>query len=222
MPFAGFSRGKGALIAAVGLAMGGSACRASVKAKANVNTAEVEDDRKWEVAEAPTPVSDTPPPPAAKPAPSAPRVAAAVAMTPQASAATQFYGVTHDLTLATNAPRVATCRCLAVAYGPPSDAKFAWQAGTPAGDHDAVAIAITGDGVGCTEGGPSSRTSIAGVEQEGADIVLVVETVGEGRPVMRGAVAPYPGPNGAIAIKTRSGTAYPAASGAGGCRVPMR
>lgn len=203
--------------------MGASACRASVKGKANVNSAEgearVEDDRKWEVAEAPAPAQEAP---AATPKP-APRVAAAVAPPPVAAQPSmQFYGVTHDLSLAANAPRAATCRCLAVAYGPPGDAKFTWQGGAPLGDQDAVAIAITGDGVGCTEGSAPNRTSISGVERDGTDIVLVVETVKEGRPVMRGAVAPYPGPNGAIVVRTRQGMAYPAASGGGACRIPMR
>jgi hypothetical protein len=203
--------------------MGATACRASVKAKANVNSAEgeaqVEDDRKWEVPEPSTPAPEAP---AAAPKP-APRVAAAVAAPPAAApTSTQFFGVTHDLSLAANAPRAATCRCLAVAFGPPGDAKFAWQAGTPLGDHDAIAIAIAADGVGCTEGSAPNRTSISGVERDGTDIVLVVETVKEGRPVMRGAVAPYPGPNGAIVVRTRQGMAYPAASGGGACRIPLR
>jgi hypothetical protein len=215
----GLSRGIRPLCAIFAIAMGTTACRASMKAKANVNNAEaqaeVDDDRKWEVAEASGPAEESP---AAAPKP-APRVAAAVAPVPHSSM--QFYGVTHDLTLAPNAPRAATCRCLAVAYGPPGDPKFAWQSGAPLGDHDALAIAITGDGVGCNEGSAPSRTSIAGVERDGTDIVLIVETVREGRPVMRGAVAPYPGPNGAIAVRTRQGMAYPGAAG-GGCRIALR
>jgi hypothetical protein len=205
------------------MAWGATACRASVKANANVNSAEAEaqadGDRKWEVPEAPTPARDVP---AAAPQ-SAPQIAAAVAPAPAAAAqrSTQFFGVTHDLSLATGAPRTATCRCLAVAYGPPNDAKFTWQSGAPLGDHDAIAIAITGDGVGCTEGSAPSRTSISGVERDGTDIVLVIETVKEGRPVMRGAVAPYPGPNGAIVVRTRQGMPYPGASG-GACRITMR
>jgi hypothetical protein len=215
VPFVGFSRGKCALVAAVVLAMGVSACRASVKAKANVNSAEVEDDRKWEVQETPTPVAEGPSV-AAAPRP-APRVAAAVAA-PAPSSTAPFYGVTHDLSLAGGAPRAAACRCLAVVYGPPSDGQFAWQAGAPA-DHDAVAIAITSDGVGCNQ---PSRVSIAGVEHEGTDIVLVVENVGEGRPIMRGALSPNPGPGGAIVVRTRHGAPYPSASGAGGCRIAIR
>jgi len=203
------------------VAWGVSACRASVNATAKVNgsEAQVDEDHKWEVPEAPTPAEEAPPTTAPKPAP---RVASAVAATPTPSSGVAFLGVAHDLSLASAAPRAPTCRCLAVAYGPPNDAKFAWQAGAPAGDGDTIAIAITTDGVACAGGLPAARASIAAVEREGTDIVLVVENVGVGRPIMRGALAPWPGPNGAIVVRKRHDTAYPAADGAGSCRITIK
>jgi hypothetical protein len=216
------SRGRGPLLATCTVALGLSACHAQVKAKANVNTAdgEVEDDRRWEVPEAASLSQDAPAPvPLPKPAP---RVASAVAPPPAAPPGAQFLGVAHDLSMSPGAPRTAVCRCLAVVYGPPNDAKFAWQGGTPVGDHDAIAIAIATDGVSCASSKPPLRASISAVEYDGADIVLVVENVGEGRPTMHGAIAAAPGPNGAIVVRTRHETSYPAATGAGPCRIALR
>jgi hypothetical protein len=215
-----YSRGICLLFAAGGVVAGLSACHAQVKAQADVNGAEAEaaDDRKWEVPEAPAPVQEGPP---AGPKP-APRVASAIAPAPAAAPGVQFIGVTHDLSLAPGAPRTVGCRCLAVAYGPPSDGKFTWQGGTPLGDQDSVAIAIATEGAVCTSLSPLPRASISAIERDGTDIVLILENIGEGRPTMHGALAVSPGPNGAIVVRTKSGTPYPAANGTGPCRIPMR
>jgi hypothetical protein len=207
------------LVAACGALLGLSACRASVKAGAKVNDSEaqVEEDRKWEIPEPASPSQETP---AGTPQP-APRVASAVTA-PTPTGGVPFFGVARDLSMSSAATREAACRCLAVAYGPPSDAKFTWQAGAPAGAHDAIAIAISADGVGCPSGAPPVRASIAALEREGTDIVLVLENVGEGRPIMRGALTASPGPNGAILVRTRRDTPYPAASGTGPCRIALR
>jgi len=220
-------RGGTRLLAAIGLvALGSSACRASVKGSANVNASEVQvdEDRKWEVAEPASPAAEAPPASAPQ---APPRVASAVTTAPPAAApagpaGVHFLGVTHDLSLSSGAPRAAVCRCLAVAYGAPNDAKFTWQAGAPPNDSDAIAIAISTDGVACSQGLPPARLSIAAIEREGTDIVLVVENLREGRPIMRGALAVWPGPNGAIVVRTRGDKAYPAASGPEPCRVALK
>jgi hypothetical protein len=208
------------LVATCAVGLGLSACRASVKAGAKVNDSEaqVDVDRKWEIPEAASAPQDGTAP---APAP-APRVAAAVTAAPAPSGGVPFLGVVHDLSMSSAAPRAAVCRCLAVAYGPPSDAKFTWQTGTPMGDHETLAIAISTDGVACPSGSPPLRASISALERDGADIVLVVENVGEGRPIMRGALAASPGPNGAIVVRTRRDTPYPAASGTEPCRIPLK
>jgi hypothetical protein len=213
--------GAGSLLAIGLIVLEVSACRASVKASANVNASEahVDDERKWEVPEPPSSPQETAP--TAAPT-AAPRVAAAVSTAPTTTGGAQFLGVVHDLTLSSSAPRSAACRCLAVGFGPPSDAKFNWQAGAPPGDHDAIAIAIAVDGVACPSGVRPVRASIAAVEREGTDIILVVENVGAGRPIMRGALAAWPGPNGAIVVRTRHDQPYAAANGSGPCRIPLK
>jgi hypothetical protein len=207
------------LFAAGAVAAGLSACHAQVNATAKVNGSEAEDDRKWEVAEAPTPPQEGPP---AAPKP-APRVASAVVPTQAAAPTpgTQFLGVVHDLSLSPGAPRTTGCRCLAVAYGPPTDGKFTWQA-EPLGEQDSIAIAIAPDASACNSAKALPRASISAIERDGTDIILVVENISEGRPMMHGALAASPGPNGAIVVRAKNGTPYPAASGAGACRIPLR
>ena len=216
------SRGKRKLLVFCVLVFGAAACRAQVTAKANVNTgeAEAQDDRKWEVPEPASQPSEAAPAPA--PTKAAQRVASAVAPAAPSGGGVQFLGVMHDLSLAPGAPRTTVCRCLAVAHGAPSDGKFVWQAGAPPTDLDTIAIAIAADGAGCPSGAASARTSISAIERDGADIVVVVENLREGRPIMRGALAASPGPNGAIAVRTRHGAPYPAASGSGPCRIPLK
>ena len=215
-------RGETRSFLAIGLmAALGFGCRASVKgsAKINASEAQVDEDRKWEVPEAPSPAPEAPPTGAAQPAP---RIASAVTAAPTPPSGVHFLGVAHDLSLSSGAPRAAVCRCLAVAYGPPSDAKFTWQGGAPVGDSETIAIAITTDGVACSAGLPPARLSISAVEREGTDIVLVLETLREGRPIMRGALAAWPGPNGFIAVRTRHDTHYPSASGPEPCRIALK
>ena len=214
------SRGICLLFAAGAVAAGLPACHAQVNATANVNPPEAEtaDDRKWEVPEGSAPAQEGAP---AAPKP-APRVASAVAPTQAAPArGAQFLGVVHDLSISPGAPRTTGCRCLAVAYGPPSDGKFTWQAG-PLGEEDSIAIAIAPDSSACNAAKGLPRASIAAILRDGTDIILVVENIGEGRPIMHGALAASPGPNGAIVVRAKNGTPYPAANGAGACRIPLR
>jgi hypothetical protein len=110
---------------------------------------------------------------------------------------------------------------LAVVYGPPSDGKFTWQA-APLGAEDTIAIAIAADSAGCNSAKALPRASISAIARDGTDIILVVENISEGRPMMHGALAASPGPNGAIVVRAKNGTPYVAANGAGACRIPLR
>jgi hypothetical protein len=190
-----------------------AACRAQVKAKANMNAAgtEAEDDRKWELPE--PPLSHAPTPPA--------RVAAAITPAPAAPSSVAFFGVMRDLSISPDAPRLEVCRCLAVIYGPPGDPKFAWQTGTPPAGDGALAIAIASEGVTCPSGAPPARTSVSGIEQNGNEIVLTVENAGEGRPIMRGVLVAAPGSNAVLVVRTKQGAPYPAATGGGPCRIAL-
>src|SRR5204862_4682246 len=81
---------------------------------------------------------------------------------------TYFLGVVHDLSLSADAARTPTCRCLAVAYGSPTDAKFSWQGGAPQLEPGTMAVAIAADGIACSAPGfAPRRASISGVERAG-------------------------------------------------------
>jgi hypothetical protein len=184
-------------------------CRAHASASAQMGArADTDEDRKYE---APEPAQAAPVATRAPlPAPSAER--------------TYFLGVVPDLSLAPGGARTAACRCLAIAYGSPNDAKFAWQAGPPRAEPGTMAVAIAADGVACSAPGYAPlRASIAGVEREGDDIVLVVENVREGRPAMHGALIVAPSGKGSLVVRGRRGAPYgsPASGGQGPCRVPL-
>jgi len=206
--------GKSALlgIALTFLAGTVSGCRAHASAKAQVNTSsEADDDHKYEMPES----SQPSPPPGTRPL---------VAPPPSEPPAdrTYFLGVVHDLALSADAARTPACRCLAVAYGSPTDAKFAWHGGAPQLEPGTMAVAIAADGVACNAPGfAPRRASIAGVEVSGDDVVVVVENVREGRPVVRGALVVPPGGKGSLVIRARRGAPYgtPAAGGSGPCRI---
>lgn len=200
-----------------------SACRSQVRAKSSVDGLSGSDadasDRMYELPESKTD------PTAARVAAAAPRPRALPAPAAAVVDRPVFLGVVHDLTLASGAPRTATCNCLAVAFGSPNDPKFVWQADAPAFDGETMAVAIAADGVACASPGAAPlRASISAVEREGYDIVVVVENAREGQPVMRGALATSPGPNGALVIRGRNGAPYgaPASGGAGPCRIALK
>ncbi|HKQ71867.1 MAG TPA: hypothetical protein VJT73_21130 [Polyangiaceae bacterium] len=197
---------------AVSVAFWLGACRAHVQGDAQVNAAAEVDDRKWETAE-------STPPPARKLAAPPP---AASARTPEPPEAAHFFGVSHDLSLAPGVPRAAACQCLTVVSAAPSDPQFIWQAGVPRTSPDAIAIAIAADGVACSARGAAPlAASIAAIERRGNDVVITVENVREGRPVMRGALAPRPPEGGAIVVQAPRGAPYgaPANGGPGPCRL---
>ncbi len=194
------------------LAVLGAGCHAQAHAHAQGGVSSEEDDRKYEVAEessspASVPVPGIKPPPMTAPSP---------------RDATYVIGVVHDLSLSSSATRSAACRCLAVGYGPPSDPKFAWQAGPPSVEPGTMAVAIAADGVSCAARGYAPlRASISAVEVDGDDVVLVVENVRNGAPAMRGALVSPPSDKGALIVRARKGAPYgaPSAGGSGPCRL---
>src|SRR6266542_3751698 len=186
-------------IAALLLAGIASGCRAHASASADVKTsADMDGDRKYEAPESSRP---SPPPgtrPLVVPGPSEPP-----------SDRTFFLGVVHDLSLSAAAARSPACRCLAVGYGAPTDAKFAWQGGPPKLEPGTMAVAIAADGVACSSPGYAPRrASISGVERAGDDVVVIVENVREGRPVVHGALVGPPGGTGSLVIRARRGAPY--------------
>jgi hypothetical protein len=196
-------------------------CKGHVQSEARIAAAP-DDDRKWET---PEPASSEGSPSATGAPLGSPAASVAPATLPaQAPEPSAFVGVMHDLSLAPGAPRDAVCRCLAVAYGMVDDPRFSWFE-RPHRAPGAMAVAIAAEGVTCDAAGADGlRASIAGVERRGADVVVTVENVGEGRPVMRGALVDPPGPGGFLLIQSRAGAPYgePADGGRGACIVATR
>jgi len=191
----------------------GIACKSHVQADARVAAATEDDDRRWEIPE-PATSAEMPASPA--------NTTAAPPPQPTPSPGPSFVGVTHDLSLAPSASREAACRCLAIAYGPLSDERFAWAVDRPSGAAVPWALAISAEGVACDATGfDPLRASIAGIERQGSDVVVTVENVEQGRPVMRGALIVPPAPGGAIVVRSLRGAPYgaPPAGGPGPCRV---
>ncbi len=185
----------------------------SAQVQGQVSTSVTEDDRKYE-----TPEPTTPSAALAAPVSSAAPPAAPVEQT-------HSLGVAHDLSLTAGMPRTATCQCVMVVVGAPNDPKFVWQGGPPKVAADTRAVAIASDGVACAVSGLAPlRASISGIEAHGSDVVLTVENVREGRPVMRGALVARPAPGSSLVVVGKKGAPYglPLQGGAGGCRIAMK
>lgn len=134
-------------------------------------------------------------------------------------------GARHDLQLAEDT-REATCNCLAVAVGQPTDPRFFWQAGPPTTGADQLVIAFTSDGVACSDASEDSvGASYWGHKKDGENIVVVIEEAQFGRPVTSGAIIPRPGPTGAVYVQPVSARVpygRPLSAGDRYCRVGDR
>jgi len=194
----------------------GCAARVQTEARASASAGEA-DDRRWELGPTGEPAA----------APDKTASVAPAASTPSRDVPTHFLGVVHDLSLAPAAGRVAACSCLALAYGPPDDPKFVWQARPYAVDRSTMAIAVQSEGIACSLPAgtkrPAAPASIAAVEQQGPDVVVVVEAATRGRPVARGALVKRPEQGGGITVRGRGGVPFgtPLGGGRGACRIPV-
>jgi hypothetical protein len=112
-------------------------------------------------------------------------------------------GVRHDLRLAPAETRQARCTCLAVEVATASSAVFRWSDGQPP-EGAGLAVAISGQGVPC-EGhdGSVGRPSIAGVEQEGKDLVVEIEELPRGVPLASGVLLPEVPRGGHVFVRSR-------------------
>jgi hypothetical protein len=197
------------VLAVLGLASARCSANMNVKAEASMSTPE--DDRRWEVPESGR-------------ADAAPPVVVANALV---GTDPEAIGVTHDLSLRPEVARTPACSCLAVAYGASNDPRFLWQAGSPRGGANTIAIAISGD-LDCSatdaKGRRPAKPSIAGVGHEGDDIVLTIEGAEGGRPVVLGAIAVRSAATGAILIRAKSPLPYgtPVGARSGVCRIPLK
>lgn len=187
---AGF-HGRHALAARLGsllAALAAVACQASVQADANVSTdgaaASEEEiksfDRPLEApANAPEPPSDH------------------IGGPDHA-----LLGARHDLGYA--GPKTAACTCLAVALSDqPQNTSFVWELEAPRLEPTSQwIIALSSSDVPC-EGAPGGTlgASYQGYVQDGNDVVVYVEALGEGRPMTNGAIIPRPKPSGSVFVE---------------------
>jgi hypothetical protein len=166
------------LVLALGSAL--AACKASVSAEANVKTGgeqEVADfDRPLDLREAE-------------------RATRGNEETGEAA----LLGARQDLSYA--GPATATCSCLAVAVGQPSDSSFKWSGARPTiASQTQLVVALTSSGVACSDA-TARGASYWGHEVIGEDVVVTVENAAEGRPVAQGAIIPRPLGSGQVYVK---------------------
>jgi hypothetical protein len=215
-------RGVGRLCAGIGLfaVVAGCATRARGTAGTGASAKAAEDDdRKWELG----------PTGAAEPAASATPALPGLALSPPAPGdQAPFIGVVHDLSFGSAADASAVCSCLALTYGRPNSSKFKWRSGPRKFDKDTMAIAISSEGIACNMmvGGKEKTlapASIAAIEHDGNDIVVVVEEATHGKPVARGALVKRPDPGASIAVRGLGGVPFgtPLGGGKGPCKIPL-
>jgi hypothetical protein len=145
---------------------------------------------------------------------------------PKGADAATMLGVRHDLALAPTEGRAATCSCLtAVVAEGATSAAFQWDGDAPRVGSDALVFAMSTRGVECAPGpaDPAQRrASIAAVDVEGADVVVVLEDLPDGRPLAQGAIIPRPGAGGSVVVRPRSPkVVYGRALGLGAARCKV-
>lgn len=111
-------------------------------------------------------------------------------------------GARHDLGYA--GPSTPTCTCLAVALSDqPQSTSFVWELEPPRLEPTSQwIIALSSSDVPC-DGAPSGTlgASYQGYVQDGNDVVVYVEALGEGRPMTNGAIIPRPKPSGSVFVE---------------------
>jgi hypothetical protein len=116
-------------------------------------------------------------------------------------------GVRHDLAINPNQPRVATCSCLSVEVGQPTESKFVWRGARPEIQSTNLAVAISALGIDCPGGAANPgdrRPSISGVSRENGNVIIDVEEIASDRPMATGAIIEPPDAGGKIFVRPRN------------------
>lgn len=182
--------GRGGPAACVGVLLASLAvlaCKASVQADANVSTDGAASDEEIKSFDRPLET------PAKAPDPPSDHVGG-----PNHA----LLGARHDLGYA--GPKTAACTCLAVALSDqPQNTSFVWELEAPRLEPTSQwIIALSSSDVPC-DGAPSGTlgASYQGYVQDGNDVVVYVEALGEGRPMTNGAIIPRPKPSGSVFVE---------------------
>ncbi len=104
-------------------------------------------------------------------------------------------------------PASATCQCLGVLVGPPTDPGFTWEGSSPkTNPATQLVIGLSSEGLSCPAATSDSLgASYRGYEIVGNDLVVQVETARLGRPIAQGAVIPKPPEGGRISVRSSDG-----------------
>ena len=133
---------------------------------------------------------------------------------------TEYFGVARRLTLRSNTPppddpypdhlqrdpRTATCECVAALVGSGREPDFDWHGERPGIGPDALVVAISAEGIPCARKGRGP--SIAAIDRDGDNVVVVLEEFKDSRPIALGAIIPNPGPHGSVFLRARGNAFY--------------
>jgi hypothetical protein len=109
-------------------------------------------------------------------------------------------GARHDVRYTGSA--TPACRCLAAALGPVNQAGISWRSHVPEVDPGTqLVIALSSEGVGCPDPKDGLGASYWGYRIAGEDVIVVVESARDGRPVTSGAIIPKPTGNGRVLVE---------------------
>jgi len=132
-----------------------------------------------------------------------------VAKLPGPTGQTEFIGVARRLTLAPD-ERNPNCQCLTAVLGFGSEPDFDWHNDKPYIGPDALVVAIStamgSDGTSCATKGRGP--SIAAIDQDGQDVIVVLEEFNDTRPIVLGAIIPNPGQGGAVYLRPPKNTPF--------------
>jgi hypothetical protein len=176
---------KTTLVALFAAALASSGCHASAEANAKVASAAHDSDSEEHDEASAEPVSP-------------------IAGDQQSATPRAMLGARHDLRPATD-KKTATCRCLSVVLGTPTDSSMAWQSLVPAIDpRTQLVIALSSDGIACSDAPKDSLgASYWGYRPAGDDVIVVVEAARQGRPITMGAIIPKPFGDGQVYIQPK-------------------
>jgi hypothetical protein len=135
----------------------------------------------------------------------------------------ELRGVRHDLMMAANAQAESRCSCIDVVVGRPGQGKFRWAGERPAVSPNHLVVAFRTKGSQCADAPKNRRPSIQAVDQQGNDVIVVIEELTFDRPQALGAIVRKPNADGGLFVRPASKSVPYARSAnrVGKCRVGL-
>jgi hypothetical protein len=141
---------------------------------------------------------------------------------PESSAQTEteYFGIARRMSLQAGVQE-ANCQCVAGVVGFGNEPFFQWFGEKPFIGSDALVVAISAEGIPCEQKGRGP--SIAAIDRDGQDVVVVLEEFKDTRPIARGAIIPNPGSGGSVYLRARGkapyGRPFPGQGTRGLCKI---